>query len=112
MKAQPADNCDRLRQGDEPATHLGGIWTITKNEVHALKYGTIGLFIGAYSHIAFETSLTLSITLFLVAFGLRRVRQDRCKRSIAVLTVRHEPHWFTLSYLVSYGVGYVLVPIA
>lgn len=109
MPTQPKSNCDRLREGDK--TVIESPWPVTVNEIHAGKYGTVGAFVGAWAHYRPQAAIGLSITLYLVAFGLRKISEKRCERSFALLTIRHEPHWFTVVYFISYIVAYQTVII-
>lgn len=100
---QPSDPADRLREGDRVVidTPISGF---TYNELHAAKYGVLGLFVGLwYAATGGVEPLVVSVGVVATALGFRAVEDGR--RTFAIRTIRHEAHYFVASYAVSFGVG-------
>lgn len=98
---------DRISEGEEERLNFLG-YSITANEIHAAQLGLCGVFAGmGYSAGLIEESLLFSLTLMGVAHGLGLWREagESDSQSIASLSTRHEPWWFTASYFVSFFSG-------
>jgi len=126
---QKKDTLERLRKGDKIKFQPFG-WPVTVNEVHAVKYGVIGLPVGLlYLMHPFE-AIIITVSLISFSFGLRlpyaNIEVDRLQIDmeeqdsekvdvsmgqkwppLAILTIRHEPHYFIFGYLLSFAIGVI-----
>ena len=117
-KPQLLTNRQRLARNDEMRFAIAG-WPISANKIHALKYGTMAVFIGGVGAFHPVASFSVSALIFLFAFWMWAlpdwaVRMDEPEYRgppIGVLTIRYKPHYFTFSYLLWYVFGFGLAEV-
>lgn len=103
--SQPHKTEERLKEGDENIVEIG-MFSLSKNEAHALQMGMVGFLAGvAYSTGFQEEAVTVTTLLILTSMGARRLPQPGHGKRIGILTTGHEPWYFIISYILSGALG-------
>lgn len=114
---QEADKETLLRKGDKviyrvPITGH----PITINEIHAAQLGLVGLFIGIAYNAGLEAP-AIALAVALVGYAVigepafHSLPHDAPEyETIGMKTIRHEPWWFLVPFVVSFVIGVAFIP--
>lgn len=118
--AQPDGVDERLRAGDKELLRVPIVdHPVTVNEWHSVKIAlSVGLFVGGLLSGGFvRTGVAVSLILIGYAVAGRPFGRsadhdsDDYEESIGTETLRREPWWFTVFYVLSIGAGFLVVEI-
>ena len=110
---QEWDKKKLLQRGDKVKFRIFG-HPITINEIHAFQLGFTGLLfgLGATSSLPLLPDLAVLFSALLLGYAILGSpvfqsldHDDPNYKTIGMKTIKHEPWWFTMPFLVSFLIG-------